>query len=228
MITKKKKLSKKEIKEDKLVSFVYKAQSFYEDYKNKIFTYGAVIVAAVAITYFYVNQQRTDNDNAGVELSRTMMLYDQGAYLQAIEGQQGTNIIGLKKIVEEYGGTENGESAKIFLANSYSFLGNYEEALNYYKDYSGSIDYFKAAAIAGRAGYYASKNDYIEAADLYKEAAGVTEVNAQNSEYLLNAGINLLKAGNKQEAKTVFETIREKYSTTLAGREIGQYLALVN
>ena len=228
MITKKKKLSKKEIKEDKLVSFVYKAQSFYEDYKNKIFTYGAVIVAAVAIAYFYVNQQRTDNDNAGVELSRTMMLYDQGAYLQAIEGQQGTNIIGLKKIVEEYGGTENGESAKIFLANSYSFLGNYEEALNYYKDYSGSIDYFKAAAIAGRAGYYASKNDYKEAADLYKEAAGVTEVNAQNSEYLLNAGINLLKAGNKQEAKTMFETIREKYSTTLAGREIGQYLALVN
>ncbi|RKY92305.1 MAG: hypothetical protein DRQ13_10510, partial [Ignavibacteriae bacterium] len=136
MITKKRKLSRKEIKEDKLVSFVYKAQSFYEDYKNKIFTYGAVVVVAVAVAYFYVNQQRADNENAGVELSRTMVLYDQGAYLQAIEGQQGTNIIGLKKIVEEYGGTENGESAKIFLANSYSFLGNYEEALKYYEDYS--------------------------------------------------------------------------------------------
>lgn len=228
MITKKKKLSRKEIKEDKLVSFVYKAQSFYEDYKNKIFTYGAVIVVAVALAYFYVNQKRTDNENAGVELSRTMILYDQGTYLQAIEGQQGSNIVGLKKIVEEYGGTENGESAKIFLANSYSFLGNYEEALKYYEDYSGSIDYFKAAAIAGRAGFYASKNDYEQAADLYLEAAGVTEVNAQNSEYLLNAGINLLKAGNKEEAKTLFETIKEKYSTSVAGREIGQYLALVN
>ena len=39
---------------------------------------------------------------------------------------------------------------------------------------------------------------------------------------------DLLKAGNKEEAKTQFETIREKYSTSLAGREIGQYLALVN
>jgi len=228
MITKKRKLSRKEIKEDKLVSFVYKAQSFYEDYKNKIFTYGAVVVVAVAVAYFYVNQQRADNENAGVELSRTMVLYDQGAYLQAIEGQQGTNIIGLKKIVEEYGGTENGESAKIFLANSYSFLGNYEEALKYYEDYSGSIDYFKAAAIAGRAGYYASKNEYEEAADLYLDAAGVTEINAQNSEYLLSAGINLLKAGNKEDAKKLFETIKEKYSTTLAGREIGQYLGRVN
>jgi len=228
MITKKKKLSRKEIKEDKLVSFVYKAQSFYEDYKNKIFTYGTVIVVAVALAYFYVNQKRTDNENAGVELSRTMILYDQGTYLQAIEGQQGSNIVGLKKIVEEYGGTENGESAKIFLANSYSFLGNYEEALKYYEDYSGSIDYFKAAAIAGRAGFYASKNDYEQAADLYLEAAGVTEVNAQNSEYLLNAGINLLKVGNKEEAKTLFETIKEKYSTSVAGREIGQYMALVN
>jgi len=228
MITKKRKLSRKEIKEDKLVSFVYKAQSFYEDYKNKIFTYGAVVVVAVAVAYFYVNQQRADNENAGVELSRTMVLYDQGAYLQAIEGQQGTNIIGLKKIVEEYGGTENGESAKIFLANSYSFLGNYEEALKYYEDYSGSIDYFKAAAIAGRAGYHASKNEYEEAADLYLDAASVTEINAQNSEYLLSAGINLLKAGNKEDAKKLFETIKEKYSTTLAGREIGQYLGRVN
>lgn len=228
MIKKKRKLSRKEIKEDKLVSFVFKARSFYEDYKNKIFTYGTVVVVAIALAYFYVNQQRADNENAGVELSRIMIIYDQGAYLQAIEGQQGSNIIGLKKIVEEYGGTENGESAKIFLANSYSFLGNYEEALKYYEDYSGSIDYFKAAAISGRAGYYASKNNYEEAADLYLEAADVTEVNAQNPEYLLNAGINLLKAGNKEEAKIQFETIREKYSTSLAGREIGQYLALVN
>ena len=228
MIKKKRKLSKKEIKEDKLVSFVFKARSFYEDYKNKIIAYVVVIGIAVVAAYWYVDNQKTNNEKAGVELSRIMIIYDQGAYLQAIEGQQGTNIIGLKKIVEEYGGTENGESAKIFLANSYSFLGNYEEALKYYEDYSGSIDYFKAASISGRAGYYASKNDYEEAADLYLEAAGVTEVNAQNPEYLLNAGINLLKAGNKEEAKIQFETIREKYSTSLAGREIGQYLALVN
>ncbi len=228
MIKKKRKLSKKEIKEDKLVSFVYKAQSFYEDYKNKIFTYGTVVVVAVALAYFYVNQKRADNENAGVELSRTMILYDQGAYLQAIEGQQGTNIIGLKKIVEDYSGTENGESAKIFLANSYSFLGNYDQALIYYEDYDGSIDYFIAAAIAGIAGYYASKNDFEEAAVLYLEAADVTEVNAQNPEYLLNAGINLLKTGNKEEAKILFETIREQYPASLAGREISQYLALIN
>ncbi|MBT8386514.1 MAG: hypothetical protein KJO12_03810, partial [Ignavibacteria bacterium] len=76
MITKKRKLSRKEIKEDKLVSFVYKTRSFYEENTNKIFTYGAVVVIAVALAYFYVNQKRTDNENAGVELSRTLILYD--------------------------------------------------------------------------------------------------------------------------------------------------------
>ncbi len=157
MIKQKKKITKKQLKEDKLRTFVEKSMSFYEDYKNKIFTYGAVIAIAVAVAYFYVNQKNVDNENAGIELSRTMNLYDQGAYLQAIEGQQGTNIIGFKKIVEEYGGTENGESAKLFLANSYSFLGNYEEALKYYEDYNGSIDYFKAAAISGNCGLLCSK-----------------------------------------------------------------------
>lgn len=228
MIKKKKKFSRKALKEDKLVSFISGASSFYEDYKNKIFTYGAVVVVAIAVAYFYVNQQKVDNENAGVELSRTMLLYDQGAYLQAIEGQQGTNIIGLKKIVEEYGGTENGQSAKIFLANSYSFLGNYEEAFKYYEDYDGSNDYFKATAISGKAGYYESKGDFEKAADLYLEAANITETNAQNPEYLLNAGINLLKMGKKEEAKKLFETIRENYANSLASREMGQYMALVN
>ncbi len=228
MITKKKKLSKKEIKEDKLVSFMFRIEHFYEKYKSKLMLYGGILVVAIAAAYFYINKQDELNNRASLELSRVMNIFDSGSYLEAIEGRQGTNIIGLKRIVEEYGSTENGETAKIYLANAYSYLGNYEKAFKYYEEYSGSIDIYKASALAGMAGYYAAKNKYEKAADLYKNAANIVEINAQNPDYLLNSALNYYNAGDKDEARILFEKIKEDYSTSNARREVDKYLALVN
>jgi tetratricopeptide (TPR) repeat protein len=228
MLQKKKKLSKKEIKEDKLITYFYSAENFFTKYKNKILPYTGVVLIAVVAVYFYLNQKAENNEKAGIELSRIMSIFNQGSYLEAIEGKQGTNIIGLKRLVEEYSGTENGETAKIYLANCYAYLGNYDEAIKYYEDYSGNIDYFKAASLAGRAGYYASKNNYEKAADLYLEASKLTEINSQNPDYLLNAGIYYMKLGNKEEAKILFNRIKEDYTSSLANREVDKYLSLVN
>jgi len=156
-----------------------------------------------------------------------MPLYDQGAYLEAIEGRQGTNIIGLKKLVEDFGGSENGETAKIYLANSYAFLGNYDEAFKFYNDYSGSIDYFEAASLAGEAGYYAVQKDFEKAANLYLKASKISKINSQNPDYLLNAGIYYLKAGEKEEAKILFNKIKDDYATSLAYREVDKYLSMI-
>lgn len=227
MLQKKKKLSKKEIKEDKLLVFYKNAVVFFEENKNKVLTYAGVLVAVAAIVYFYVNQKSESNEKAGLELSRIMPLYDQGAYLEAIEGRQGTNIIGLKKLVEDYSGSENGETAKIYLANSYAFLGNYDEAFKYYEDYGGSIDYFEAASLAGQAGYYAVKEDYEKAANLYLKASKISQINSQNPDYLLNAGIYYLKTGEKEEAKILFNRIKDDYTTSLAYREVDKYLSMI-
>jgi tetratricopeptide (TPR) repeat protein len=227
MLTKKKKLSKKEIKEDKLVSFMYNVENFYEDYKSKIVLYGSILIVAAVAAYFYVGQQNAANEEAGNKLARVMPIFDSGSYLEAIEGRQGTNIIGLKQIVEEYGGTENGETAKIYLANAFAYLGNYDEAFKYYEDYSGSIDIYKASALAGMAGYYASKNEYLKAADLYKEAAGVAEINAQNPDYLLSAAVNYYNAGDSEDAKISLQKIKEDYNTSEARKQVDKYLVLV-
>jgi len=228
MLQKKKKLSKKEIKEDKLISFYNSSRNFIEDNKSKILTYGGVLVLVAAIVYFYTNQKAEENEKAGLELSRVMTLYDQGLYLEAMEGKQGSNIIGLNRIVEQYEGTENGEMAKIYLANCYSFLGNYEDAFKFYDDYSGSIDYFKAAALAGQGGYYAMKEDFEKAANLYLRASKISKLNSQNPDYMLNAGIYFLKIGDEEEAKILFNKIKEDYSSSLAYREVDKYLSLTD
>lgn len=228
MLTKKKKLSKKEIKEDKLVEVYYKAYGYFDENKSQVLTYAGVLVVIILAAIWYINHKNQQNNQAGVQLASIMNLYDNGAYLEAIEGQAGTNVIGLKKIVAQYGSTENGETAKIYLANSYNRLGKLDQAFKYYKDYDGSISMYEAAAYAGQGGYYADKKEYNKAADLYIKASRVSSDNVLNANYLLQAGINYLAANDKNEAKNALEKIKKDYDTSPEASQVNQYLAQVD
>ncbi len=228
MLTKKKKLSKKEIKEDKLVSFYYKAYGFIDENKTRVIIYAGALVVLIVAAVLYVNYRSQQNQLASFELSKVMPVYDQGSYLEAIEGKQGSDVMGLKKIVSEYGSTEAGETAKIYLANSYNRLGKTDDALKYYEDYDGDISIFKATALAGQAGYYESQKDYAKAADLYKKAARVSENNVLNPDYLLYAGIDYLNAEKEEDAKQMFDSIKKNYESSPAAREASRYMAQVD
>jgi tetratricopeptide (TPR) repeat protein len=228
MLTKKKKLSRKEIKEDKLVSTYYKTFGFIQKNSSRFLTYGGILVVVVLAVLYYINHKKQVNQEAGIALSRVIDSYDQGAYLEAIEGKAGTQNAGLKKIVEEYSGIENGETAKIYLANSYNNLGKFDEAFKYYQSYSGNIPMLEATALAGQGGYYTYKKEYEKAADLYRDAAHVSKFNAENPDYLLKAAINYIKAGKDADAKDLLTTIKNDYKTSDASKEVDRYLALIN
>ncbi|HEX7356378.1 MAG TPA: tetratricopeptide repeat protein [Ignavibacteriaceae bacterium] len=228
MLTKKKKLSRKEIKEDKLVEFYYKSQSYFEENKNRIFTYLGVIAIVIIAVILYMNYRSGQNQEAGEHLSQAMNLYDTGDFLGAIEGKKDVKMLGLKEIVAEYGSTENGETAKIYLANSYANLGKPDDAFKYYEDYSGDIDIYKAASLAGQAGYYAFKNEYEKAAELYMQASKVSKTDVMNSDYMFRAAVNYFNAGDKDQAKNLLKTIKDEYKTSAVYAQVDKYLTQLN
>lgn len=228
MLTKQKKLSKKEMKEDKLLNLSAQTVDFVNENKQKIVIWAVSLVVVVIVVLLYVRNVNDNNASAGVALSRVMNLYDNSQYQQAIDGVPAQNIKGLKSIVDEFGSTENGEIAKIYLANAYFMTGKLEEAYNSYNDYGGDIEFFEAASIAGQAGYFASKEEYEKAADLYRQASRISEENILNPEYMLKASINYIKAGDKEEAKNLLDIIKKDYTASPAYREADKYLAQVN
>ena len=228
MLTKQKKLSRKEIKEDKLVGMYYKSQSYFEENKNKIFIYLGVIAIAVVAVILYLNYRNSQNEEAGTHLAKAMDMYDSGDYLGAIEGKKDVKLLGLKEIVAQYGSTENGEMAKIYLANSYVNLGKPEEALKYYEDYGGDIEIYIASSLAGQAAYYAYKDQYEKAAELYLKASKVTKTDVLNSDYMLQAAINYFEAGDNEQAKSLLQTIRDEYKTSAAYAQVDKYLSQIN
>ncbi|MCF6270434.1 MAG: tetratricopeptide repeat protein [Melioribacteraceae bacterium] len=228
MLAKKRKLSKKEIKEDKLVTTFYEAKEFYEEKQTTIFSVIGIVVAIVIGVVLYTSKVDESNLSASVELSRVLSTYDAGLYLQAIEGKAGTQEIGLARIVDEYGGSEQGELARIYLANAYYYTEQYDKAMEEYANFSGNHNLLVASALAGKAGCYETKKDYESAAKYFSKAANVSEYVPSNPNYLLNAGINYLKIKNSNEAKNVLNKVKKEYGTSLSAREVDKYLALIN
>lgn len=227
MLTKKKRISKKEMKEDKLVTSYYSAYNYFAENQARILIGLAAVALVVVAIVLISNKKSNDNLAAANQLAKVIPLYESGSFQEAIDGQKAANIVGLKSIVENYGSTENGESAKIYLANAYTFVNNLDEAYKLYDDYSGSNKLFLSTALAGKASYYETKSEFKKAADLYKKAAQITAGNPSNAEYLLKTGINLMKLGKKEEAKSLFKEIKNEYKFSPVVQEIDRYLIQV-
>jgi tetratricopeptide (TPR) repeat protein len=220
----KKRISKKEMKQDKLVTSYYSAYNYFLENQAKILIGLGVLALIVVAVILISNKKSSDNLNAANLLAKVVPLYESGLYQEAIDGQPSSNITGLKNIVDEYGSTESGQTAKIYLANSYSFLDKWEEAYKLYDSYGGSNPFFEATALAGQASYYELKNDNKKASELYKKAAKISKTNPANPEYLFKTALNLMKLGKNDEAKSLFKEIKNEYKLSVVVQEIDRYL----
>ncbi|MCK6603479.1 MAG: tetratricopeptide repeat protein [Ignavibacteriaceae bacterium] len=221
------KLHKKEMREDKLVTLWYEGLAVVDKFRKQFIIGAIAFVVVVASVVGYTFYNKSQNEKAAALLSKVTPVYDSGAYLDAIEGRPNQQIIGLKKLVADFGGTNEGETAKILLANSYYFLGKIDEALKAYEDYSGDVDLLQAASYAGAAGCYEAKNELEKAAELYIKAAGVSKNVPQNPQYLLFAGINYVELNQKDKAKELFNQIKTEYSKSMVVRDLDRYMAMV-
>ena len=151
MLKPRKRITKKELKQDKLVTTYFKVVNFVRNNRKIVSGMVTGLVIAVIVVVAYLNNRNSDNRKAATELSQVLNLFNGGAYQVAINGDPTHNITGLKSIVENYGGSDTGEEAKIYLADCYYYLGDYEDALKYFKDYGGSDKFLEASADDGSA-----------------------------------------------------------------------------
>ncbi|MFA8342402.1 MAG: tol-pal system YbgF family protein [Rhodothermaceae bacterium] len=220
-------MDKKELQEDQLVDSFAHLIDFYKKNQSKIIaTFSAVVVIIVALVG-YTNYMVSQNKEANGKLSKVLRFYNGADYNTAIEGRNG-EFEGLTKIVSDYGSTEAGQIAKIYLANSLLRTGKIDEAFDMYDDFSGNKKLFIAAAKAGKAACKEVKKEYDLAGNLYKSAFEVTENNPLNSEYLLKAGKAYLKAGKKEQAKAMFLKIKDEFAGTASFSEADRYLNGIN
>jgi tetratricopeptide (TPR) repeat protein len=225
MLKPQKSISKKEIKEDRLVTTYFQSRKWIEENK-RLAGYIIAIPFIIVLLLFWWGQKTNEwNDEASTMLAKITPYCDEGRYELAINGVPQEGVQGLQAIVDEYGSTATGQFAKLYLANCYFTMENYDKALEYYDDISISDKMITASALAGVAACYEAKGDFNEAASYFEKAASKNMTLMQAPENLQRSAINYAAAGKKDKAVEILQTIKKQFPTSPNARDVDLYIA---
>jgi tetratricopeptide (TPR) repeat protein len=223
MLKPKKGISKREMKEDKLVTTYFKTRTWIEENRRLVSYIVAVPIALLAIFWFIENNKRQSDERATTELAKVFPLYDQGQYKLAVDGIPQENIRGLQSIVNDYGGSHSGEMAKLYLADCYFNLKDYDKALKNYQGVDLSDKLISSSALAGEAACNEALGKHEEAASLYEKAASKYMTALQAPQDLFNAARNYSKAGNKDKAAQMLDRLKKEFPESSFARDVDRY-----
>lgn len=224
MLRPKKKITRKELKQDALITTYAKLTGLYETHKKTLRYSITAVVIVVLVVVFYINNQKANIEKASADLGKVYQYFDNGQYQVAIDGVPERNIPGLKAIVENYGGSTAGELARFYLANSYYQIGKYDEALEEFEAFSPTVELLVISRLSGIAACYEAKGEYARAAEFFEQAVGVNTNDVNAAENLNSAARNFALAGESERALDLYRKLKKNYPTTSYGREAGRFI----
>ena len=225
MLSPKKKISKRELKEDALITTYVKITGFYDKHKKNISIAVTVVAVLIIASIIFLKNRADNSEKASSQLGEVFSLFDNGQYQQAIDGLPERNITGLKSIVENYGGVRAGNYARFYLANAYYHLGKYDLALTQFEDFSPSDEVLAVSRLAGLGSCYEALGKYKEAAENYEKASTKYPQDGSAAENMSNAARNFGMAGDKETAIELYKKVKKNYPTSTFARDADRFIA---
>lgn len=206
MLTPRKRIRKKDLKEDKLITFYFKSRQWLE-VNIKYITGGAAVLLVVILGLLVVSHLRQKADQAaGVEFSKASRLYQSSDYRNA--ATQFTTI------VKRNGRTTSGKLARFYLAQSLYNTGDYAGAQKHFKKFAASFstdEQLRATALGGEAACIEQQGKPGEAAIKYEAIVHKFKDSPRASYYLLRAARCYELADNAPKAKALFQRIIDDF-----------------
>lgn len=188
--------------------------NFVQKYSRIIILAAIAIIVVVGLVLFMRSNSSKNEANASRALAMIEKYYLAGDYENALNGNdtlpsvRGEKVVGLVKIVEEYGSTLAGERAALYAADAYFNLNKISEAKIYYeKILKSDVDVIKVGGLAGTAVCVEKDGNYKEAAENYLKAASLISDDTQKLRYIYFAGLCEEKLGNKDNALKLYQDI---------------------
>jgi len=206
----KRKVVKKDIKKDPLVTYALKVSQYTQAHFNQVIIGVVALIAVIAIVVFTTNSRRTSSEQSQRQLAQAMLLFQQGD-LEAAKMSFG-------QVSERYGG-RNATVAQFFKAECELAQRNFAQALMDYEAYmdnSSSFPDFRPAALYGMALCQQGLENYSVAAETMEQVHhSVDEADPRYLDSAFKAGELFAKAGDNERAAQYFQTVADNASGTL-------------
>ena len=197
---------------------VSKTEAFFENNKKAIITTViaiiAVVVCVILLNNYYFQPRQL---KASTELAKAQELFVQDQYDKALPLFQ--------KVSNEFGSTDAGNLAQLYIVLCQANLGKWQEAVNALESFSGKNDQMITPAAEGALGNaYANIKQLDKAVEHLKKAASMADNNSLSPTFLIQAGEILESQGKKDEALKLYQEVKEKYFNSMQYQSIDAYI----
>ncbi len=215
MLQPRKKLKRREIKEDPLVTAYGNVQRWFQVHGKIVNVITLVVVAVGVITLLMARSKRQAEYKADAKLGVIEQYYHFGQYDKAITD--------LTEIVTTFSGTHAAGKAVFFLASAHFATNDFDNAERYYRMYLddyGQIDMFSSSSLAGIAACLDNRHNPTEAAQYYEKAAKEFPTLFEAPFQLKNAARCYIQSGQTEKARELFKLIADDYKDSPVAKEI--------
>lgn len=211
-----------------------KSEAFFNKNKKTIIISMVALMAIIAGIFLYqayVSGPREDKASTALGKGQEYFMSEQ--FDKALNGD-GAGYAGFLKIISDYGSTDAGNLAKLYVGLCYANLDKWNDAIKYLDEYSPANDAMVSpAALAALGNAYAHTNQLDKAVSSLEKAAYKADKqgkdginNSLSPTFRLQAALILESQGKNDEALKKYEEIKKKYtnSSLVQSQEIDKYI----
>jgi TolA-binding protein len=201
-LVKHQKMTKRQMKEDPLVTAAFRATDLWERHGSRILVVAGAL-ALLGLLAFFMGQARAKaEEKASGDLFRATLAVNQGEYDSAVSM--------LKEIIDNQPGTDSAREAMLYLGDSYLALHKPTDAATWYRKYLEKVGGNRQKS---RLGHYAlgtaleDGGQFGPAADAYAEAARRSSTDNERGRAMLAQARSLLRAGQTAKAAELYRAV---------------------
>ena len=204
-----------------------KTEQFIETNQKKITYVVGAVVAVIALYFGYQNMYLAPlEEDAQTEMFMAELYFQKDSFALALNGDE--QYEGFLSIADDYGLTKAGNLANYYAGLCYLNLGEFENAIDYFSDFSSDDIILSSLAIGCIGDCYAELDDIDTALDFYKKASKNSDNDFTTPRYLMKQARILESQEDFDAANDLYVKIKKNYTESIEAQNIEKYISRSN
>lgn len=214
-----------ELEEEIDIGKVYStADHFIEKHKQSLsIGIGTVLVIVVGIFYYFNYYLPPLEKSATEDVYLAQKAFKDNQFDVAMYGT--AEFMGFEEVIDTYGSTDIGNTAKFYMGISLMQIEAYQEAIEYLENYAPKDHMTRVLKEGGIGDCHSQMEEYSLAIDAYENAIDVYANDYLTPIYLKKAGLTSEKIKDYTSAVKFYTLIRDQYPYAPDSRDIDKYIA---
>ena len=201
-----------------------RTEQFIEDNQKLLIRIvgGVVLIIALflGVKQFYLQPMQ---ENAQADMYMAELYFQKDSFNLALNGDG--QYYGFLDIIDDYSLSKTGNLANYYAGLSYLHLGEYENAIDYLKDFSSNDIILSSLALGCIGDAYMELGDLDEALNYYEDAADNSDNELTHPMYLFKQAMIHEQNGDYEDALTLYHLIKLDFKSSREANGIEKYIS---